>query len=100
MVWGLRNNNGEKLNPWKFSNGKNQEVVIDEILDSFDDNNLVFLKGSVGSGKSIIASTVCGAMGRGIINVPVKILQDQYKLDYEGRLNINLGKNPLTSQPR
>ena len=95
MVWGLRNNNGEKLNPWKFSNGKNQEVVIDEILDSFEDNNLVFLKGSVGSGKSIIASTVCGAMGRGIINVPVKILQDQYKLDYEGRLNINLGKNPL-----
>jgi Rad3-related DNA helicase len=69
--------------------------VIDEVLEAFESSRVVMLKGGVGSGKSIIAATVCGAMGRGVINVPVKALQEQYRRDYEGRLSIKLGEAPL-----
>lgn len=98
MVWGLYNSGGEKLEPWVFSNGKAQSEVIDEVLGAFESNDVVFLRGGVGSGKSIIAATVCGAMGRGVINVPVKALQEQYRQDYEGRLRIRLGDKNLGIQ--
>jgi Rad3-related DNA helicase len=97
-VWGLYARNGEKLKPWVFSNGKAQDAVIDEILEAFESSDVVFLRGGVGSGKSIIAATICGAMGRGIINVPVKALQEQYQEDYEGRLRIRLGEKSLGIQ--
>ncbi len=90
MVWGLYDHNNTELPPRVFTNGRNQEDIIDEIIESFDDHNIVLLKGGVGSGKSIIGATVAGAIGRGIINVPVKALQDQYKSDYEGRLFIRI----------
>lgn len=98
MVWGLYNREGEKLEPWVFSNGKAQSEVIDEVLGAFETSDVVFLRGGVGSGKSIIAATVCGAMGRGVINVPVKALQEQYRQDYEGRLRIKLGDKNLGIQ--
>lgn len=98
MVWGLYSCEGEPVKPWIFSNGKSQEEVIDEILEAFESHRIVLLKGGVGSGKSIIASTICGAMGRGVINVPVKALQEQYRRDYEGRLSIRLGDRALRIQ--
>ncbi|MDP6459989.1 MAG: helicase C-terminal domain-containing protein, partial [Candidatus Hydrothermarchaeota archaeon] len=55
-------------------------------------------RGGIGSGKSIIAATICGAMDRGIINVPIKALQEQYQEDYEGRRRIKLGEKTLGIQ--
>lgn len=95
MTWGLYSKNGEALPPRTFSSGKTQEETIDEIIERFDDNKIVLLKGGVGSGKSIIGATVAGALGKGIINVPVKPLQEQYKRDYEGRLYLKLGERRL-----
>jgi len=95
LTWGLYSNSGKALPSRTFSSGKTQEETIDEILEKFDDNRIVLLKGGVGSGKSIIGATVAGALGKGIINVPVKPLQEQYKRDYEGRLYIKLGERRL-----
>ncbi len=95
MTWGLYDRGGTALPPRVFSNGKTQEEAIDEIIEKFDDHRIVLLKGGVGSGKSIIGATVAGALGKGIINVPVKPLQEQYQRDYEGRLNIRINGRSL-----
>lgn len=95
MVWGLYSSDGKPVEPWVLSSGKTQEEVVDEVLEAFDSSNVVMLKGGVGSGKSIIAATVCGALGRGVINVPVKALQEQYRRDYEERLKIVVQESPL-----
>ena len=95
MKWGLQDSNWIGLPPRKFSNGKTQIDVVNEILDEFESHNLVILKGVVGSGKSPMGIHVAGEMGKGIINVPLKQLQDQYAKDYEGRLRVVLDKGPL-----
>lgn len=95
MVWGLYEGSGGPLPPRRFRNGKTQEDAVDEVIEAFDDHRIVFLKGGVGSGKSIIGATVAGALGSGAINVPVKALQEQYESDYGGRLLIDLGRGPL-----
>lgn len=95
MVWGLYSSTGNTLPPRTFSSGKTQEETIDEIIERFDDNRIVLLKGGVGSGKSIIGATVAGVLGKGIINVPVKPLQEQYEKDYGGRLHIKINEKPL-----
>ncbi len=95
MTWGLYDHKGTALPPRVFSNGKTQEKTIDEIIEKFDDHRIVLLKGGVGSGKSIIGATVAGALGKGIINVPVKPLQEQYQRDYEGRLSIRINGRSL-----
>jgi Rad3-related DNA helicase len=95
LTWGLYSNTGEALPPRAFSSGKTQEETINEIIGAFDHHRIVFLKGGVGSGKSIIGATVAGTLGRGIINVPVKPLQEQYQRDYEGRLFIRINGRPL-----
>ncbi len=95
MVWGLHSSTGEALPPRVFTSGKSQEEVIDEILEAFEDHRIVFLRGGVGSGKSIIGATVAGILGRATINVPVKPLQEQYQKDYEGRLFIKINGRPL-----
>jgi Rad3-related DNA helicase len=95
MVWGLYSADGESMEPWVLSSGKTQEQVIDEVLEAFESSSIVMLRGGVGSGKSIMAATVCGAVGGGIISVPVKPLQEQYVRDFEGRLRIILDDEPL-----
>ncbi|MEE8358716.1 MAG: helicase C-terminal domain-containing protein, partial [Candidatus Hydrothermarchaeales archaeon] len=81
--------------PRRFSNGKTQMDVVDDVLEEFESHNIVLLKGVVGSGKSPMGIHVAGAMGRGLINVPLKPLQDQYKADYEGRLRVLVDGAPL-----
>lgn len=95
MVWGLYSSKGEPMPPRTFTTGKTQEETVDEILEKFEDNRIVLLKGGVGSGKSIIGATVAGALGKGVINVPVKPLQEQYQRDYEGRLHIKIDGRTL-----
>lgn len=95
MVWGFYNHNGELLPPRRFSNGKDQEELVDEIIEKFNDSRVVLLRGGVGSGKSAIGITLAGHYGRGIINVPVKPLQDQYQRDYEGNYKVILDGKAL-----
>jgi hypothetical protein len=83
-----------------YDNGKDQENVVNEVLEALDKNDVVFLQGGVGTGKSIIALHLISHFRKGIIAVPTKVLEDQYVLDYcspasnyilqeKGRLNVN-----------
>ncbi|MDO8528680.1 MAG: helicase C-terminal domain-containing protein [Nanoarchaeota archaeon] len=72
------------LEPLKFSNGKNQEDVVKEILNSIKEGKkVIFIKGMCGTGKSAIALNVAKELGKTSIVVPGKALQNQYKEDYE-----------------
>lgn len=80
--WDLNDNNG-KITPLKFSNGKTQEDVVNEILDSIKHGErIIFLHGACGTGKSAIALNVARKLGKSSIIVPVKALQKQYEDDY------------------
>ena len=97
-MWSLKDKNGNNIQPLKFSNGKNQEDIVDEISDKFyDGNNIIFLKANVGSGKSAIALNLINKLGNGILSTPTKVLQDQYQDSYLkkyhiGNLNISVMK--------
>ena len=84
-MWSLYNE--EKfLAPLRFTNGKTQEDVVKEILDSIKEGNkVIFVKGMCGTGKSAIALNVAKEVGRTSIVVPGRNLQRQYKKDYEGK---------------
>lgn len=84
MKWSLYDNE-EFLKPLCFSNGKSQEDVTNEILESIKEGNKVILiKGVCGTGKSAIALNLAKEIGKTSIVVPGKNLQAQYKKDYEG----------------
>ncbi len=79
----LYNQNGDKLDPLSYSTGEDQLSVIEEIVEAFESNDIVLLKGVVGSGKSVIAARTALEFGGGTISVPTKVLSDQYREDYE-----------------
>lgn len=88
-MWDLRNEKGEILNPLKYSNGKTQEDVVQEVLDAIANGyKMIFIKGTCGSGKSAIALNVARALKRASIVVPVKFLQMQYEIDYTKKLHL------------
>src|SRR3989344_3644094 len=71
------------LPPLKFTNGKTQEDVLNEIITAIGEGNkLIFLRGMCGTGKSAISLNLAKAFGRASIVVPVKNLQKQYEEDY------------------
>ncbi len=83
-MWNLYEDEKE-LKPLVFSNGKSQEDVIREVLDSIKQgNNIIFIKGVCGSGKSALALNIARKLGRASIVVPIKSLQEQYTKDYTG----------------
>ena len=84
MKWNAYEN--EKfLKPLCFSNGKNQEDVVNEILETIKQGTkIILLKGVCGTGKSLIALNLAKELGKTSIVVPGKNLQSQYKKDYEG----------------
>ncbi|OKY78068.1 MAG: Rad3-related DNA helicase DinG [Candidatus Methanohalarchaeum thermophilum] len=53
MRWSLYSDN-ELMEPLQYSNNKNQEVLVNEILNAFNDNEIVYLKGMVGTGKCLV----------------------------------------------
>ncbi len=74
---------GKKLNPLIFSNGKTQEDVVKEVLNSISSGEkIIFIKGVCGSGKSAIALNLAKHFKKTAIVVPIKSLQDQYEKDY------------------
>ncbi len=72
------------LKPLRFSNGKTQEDVVKEVLDAVKEGNkVIFIKGVCGTGKSAIALNIAKELGKTSVVVPGKVLQNQYKEDYE-----------------
>ena len=83
MTWNLYQNN-KFLEPLKFSNGKSQEDVVKEVLDSVEQGHkIIFIHGICGTGKSAIALNIANKLGKTSVVVPGKNLQAQYKKDYE-----------------
>ena len=82
-MWNLYQDN-KFLEPLKFSNGKSQEDVVKEVLDTIKKGNkIIFIRGICGTGKSAIALNIARKLGKSSIVVPGKNLQAQYKRDYE-----------------
>jgi len=80
---------GNLIPPLKYSNGKTQEDIVNELVDLFKKYDILFLKGGVGTGKSAIALHLIKYFGKGIITTPTKILEKQYHEDYyTGRYRI------------
>ena len=80
--WSLYQN-GIRLEPLRFSNGKTQEDIVKEIYDLINEGNkIIFLHGACGTGKSAIALNLARVIGKASIVVPVKALQTQYEKDY------------------
>ncbi len=83
MTWNLYENN-KFLPPLKFSNGKTQEDVVNEVLNSIKEGEkIIFIHGVCGTGKSAVALNIAKELGKSSIVVPIKNLQMQYKKDYE-----------------
>ena len=88
MVWSLYQKAGEKdkfLEPLEFCSGKTQDQVVQEVINLVDrGENIIFIHGVCGTGKSAIALNIARELGKASIVVPGKSLQNQYKQDYEG----------------
>jgi Rad3-related DNA helicase len=83
MAWSLYEKENF-LEPLKFSNGKTQEDVVKEVVDSIKaGEKIIFIHGKCGTGKSAIALNIARELGKSSIVVPSKALQQQYKRDYE-----------------
>jgi len=82
-------NKGEFLEPLKFSNGKTQGDVVQEVLDSIEKGNkIIFIRGVCGSGKSAMALNLARHFKKSSIVVPIKSLQHQYEEDYTKKMFI------------
>ena len=84
--WSLYENS-QRLDPLRFSNGKTQEDVVEEIVNLIKSGaKIIFLHGVCGTGKSAIALNIARVLGRAAVVVPVKGLQRQYEEDYIGKM--------------
>jgi len=82
MKWSLYKK-GELQKPLTFSNGKNQKMVVEEVLDAIKEGyKIILIKGVCGTGKSAIALHIAKELGQASIVVPIKNLQKQYEEDY------------------
>lgn len=83
-MWSLYTKDKKFLEPLRFSNGKSQEDIVKEVLDSIEKGSkVIFIHGVCGTGKSAIALNLARKIGKASIVVPGKNLQNQYKTDYE-----------------
>lgn len=77
---------GTKLAPLRFSNGKTQEDVVDEVTSLIKQGKkIILIQGVCGTGKSAIALNIARRLGRTSIIVPIKGLQRQYEEDYASK---------------
>ncbi|MFH1365056.1 MAG: helicase C-terminal domain-containing protein [archaeon] len=85
MTWNLYSEK-DFLEPLRFSNGKNQKDIVNEVLEAIKKGNkIIFIKGVCGTGKSAIALNIARNLGKASVIVPGKTLQNQYKEDYENK---------------
>lgn len=88
MNWSLYQE-GKFLEPLKFSSGKSQADIVQEVLDAIEEGHkVIFIHGMCGTGKSAIALNIARKLGKSSIIVPGKNLQKQYKKDYEGKKQV------------
>ena len=91
-MWSLyekKNGKDEFLKPLKFSNGKSQEDIVNEVVNLIKKGNkIIFIKGVCGSGKSAIALNIAKELGKASIVVPIKNLQNQYEEDYSNNKRV------------
>lgn len=74
---------GKKLEPLKFSNGKDQQGIVKEVVELIKSGKkIIFIHGVCGTGKSAIALNIARSLGKSSIIVPIKSLQKQYEKDY------------------
>lgn len=93
MAWSLYEK-GKFLEPLRFSNGKTQEDVVKEVIDSIKEGNkIIFIHGKCGTGKSAVALNIAKELGKSSVVVPSKALQQQYKRDYEENKYLLNNKN-------
>ena len=91
--WSLYEN-GNKLLPLKYSNGKTQESIVMEVSDLINrGKKVILIHGVCGTGKSAIALNLARLLGKTAIVVPVKNLQKQYENDYSKKKYILNKKN-------
>ena len=84
-TWSLYDNN-KLLKPLMFSNGKTQEDIVNQIVNSIKSGKkIILLHGVCGTGKSAIALNIARQLGKASIVVPVKGLQRQYEEDYTNK---------------
>ncbi len=93
-MWSLYKDKKE-LKPLVFSNGKSQEDVVEEVIQTVKKGHkIIFIKGMCGTGKSAIALNLARNLGKTSIVVPIKSLQEQYTKDYTQELYVlNKTKN-------
>ena len=60
-----------------------QEKAIDEILEAFKENDVVFLDAPTGSGKTLIGYMVAKEIGKALYVCSDKSLQDQFARDFD-----------------
>jgi Rad3-related DNA helicase len=88
MVWSLKEKDVE-LKPLIFSNGKDQNDIVNEVLKAISDGNrIIFVHGACGTGKSAIALNIAKHFDKTSIVVPIKNLQRQYEQDYSGKKHV------------
>lgn len=94
---GIFNYSGELMAPLKFSNGKDQEDIVKEVMEAIKDGHkMIFIKGVCGSGKSAMALNLAKNFKKTSIVVPIKSLQAQYEEDYTRKMFITKDDgNPL-----
>lgn len=94
-MWSLYEND-KKLDPLIFSNGKDQENVVAEVLDAINKGHkIIFIRGMCGTGKSAIALNLARNFSKTSIVVPIKSLQEQYAKDYSFDKYVLRGENRL-----
>lgn len=82
-MWRLYNHKrNEAIHPLDYRS-KSQYDLINEIYDSLQECDIVFLQGAVGTGKSVVALHLIAEFGKGIIQTPTKSLENQYQKDYQ-----------------
>jgi Rad3-related DNA helicase len=89
---------GEKrLEALRFSNGKTQWTVVQEVVNAIRaGTKVIFIRGVCGTGKSAIALHLARELGKASIVVPVKGLQHQYARDYmHGKQIVKSDGTPL-----
>src|SRR3989339_415067 len=88
---------GECLEPLKFSNNKTQADIVQEVLTEINNGNkLIFIHGVCGTGKSAIALNLARHFKKTSIVVPIKSLQEQYETDYtQKKFILKKDKSPL-----
>lgn len=79
----LFDESGNEVPPRRYSCGRDQLDTVAEILEAFGSDDVVALKGMVGSGKSVVGIRTILELGRGVVAVPTIWLSKQYATDYE-----------------